>query len=160
MIRKGRWIADGQRIEQDGTVTGDMPVGSRVGVHIWAAYCLWIPLYRIAAEFIRCKDDPISLMAFTNSWLGEPFRQQIVHAKVSVFEQKAKSEQAAPPHRVPAWTKGLYATADTQKDHFYFVVRAWASAIAPSGLITAWLRPSTSCGNGRSTPDSRWKTAI
>src|SRR5262245_4834298 len=125
MIRKGRWIADGQRIEKDGTVTGDMLVGSRIGVHIWAAYCLWIPLYRIAAEFIRAKDDPISLMAFTNSWLGEPFRQQIVHAKVSVFEEKAKSVSAAPPHRIPAWAKALFATADTQKDHFYFVVRAW-----------------------------------
>jgi phage terminase large subunit GpA-like protein len=142
MIRKGRWIADGQRIEKDGTVVGDMPVGSRVGVHIWAAYCLWIPLYRIAAEFIRCKDDPLSLMAFTNSWLGEPFRQQIVHAKVSVFEQKAKSEHAAPPRRVPDWAKALFATADTQKDHFYFVVRAWGvgyrSQRIDHGLVTSF----------------------
>src|SRR6185295_12096362 len=85
---------------------------------------------------------PITLMAFTNSWLGEPFRQQIVHAKASVFEEKAKSASAAPARRFPSWAKALYATADTQKDHFYFVIRAWGvgyrSQLIDHGLVTSF----------------------
>src|SRR5262249_40922633 len=119
MIRQGVWRGE----DEEGNPVEDF--GSRVGVHIWAGYCLWIPWFRIAAEFLRCKDNPISLMGFTNSWLGEPFRQQIVHAKVDVFETKAMAVDAAPPLIVPVWTRVLVATADTQKDHFYYVIRAW-----------------------------------
>ena len=117
MIRGGRWQADGE----DGPLTDSLR--GRVGVHLWAAYCLWIPLYRIAAEFVRCKDDPISLMGFTNSWLGEPFRQQITHSKVEVFA--AKCDEGRPARVVPDWAVALLATVDTQKDHFYYVIRAW-----------------------------------
>src|SRR4030095_572126 len=114
--------------------------GSRVGVHIWAGYCLWIPWFRIAAEFVRCYQQPISLMGFTNSWLGEPFKQQIVHAKVDVFE--TKSVGTAPPRVVPKWAVGLLATADTQKDHFYYVIRAWGhgyrSQRIDHGIVTTF----------------------
>ncbi|MBL8880728.1 MAG: phage terminase large subunit family protein [Phycisphaerales bacterium] len=121
MIQQGRWQAE----DEDGVPVDDADLGSRVGVHIWAAYALWCPLFRIAAEFVRCKGDPISLMGFTNSWLGEPFRQQIVHAKVGVFESKSVECSAAPARIVPGWARCLIATADTQKDHFYYVIRAW-----------------------------------
>ena len=32
-----------QRLTPDGIVGGDVDLGRRVGVHIWAGYCLWIP---------------------------------------------------------------------------------------------------------------------
>lgn len=120
MLRQGDWIADGAA-SSDATA----PQGRRVGMHIWAGYCLWVPWYRIAAEFLRCKDDPIALMGFTNAWLGEPFRQQIVHPKSVAFERKCAASLAAPARIVPAWAQVLIASADTQKDHFYYVIRAW-----------------------------------
>ena len=127
MIRAGRWLAEGQQLDPDGTVHGEAPTGRRIGVHIWAGYCLWIPLYRIAAEFLRCKDDPLALMGFSNSWLGEPFQQRIAHAKAEVFAAKCTAPSAAAPRVVPNWARGMLATADTQKDHFYYVIRAWGA---------------------------------
>ncbi len=142
MIRLGRWLSAEQQLRPDGSVEGEPPAGGRVGVHIWAAYCLWIPLYRIAAEFIRCKDDPLSLMAFTNSWLGEPFHQQITHATVSVFEGKSQNAAEAQACVLPDWTRVLIATADTQKDHFYYVIRAWGygyrSQRIDHGIVTTF----------------------
>ncbi|MFN0135437.1 MAG: terminase gpA endonuclease subunit [Phycisphaerae bacterium] len=136
MVRNGRWRVDGI----DGPITPETELRGRIGVHLWAAYCLWIPLYRIAAEFIRCKDDPIALMGFTNSWLGEPFRQQIVHSKVEVFASKC--DEGAPAQIVPNWAVAVLATVDTQKDHFYYVIRAWGygyrSQRVDHGLATSF----------------------
>ncbi|MGE0481264.1 MAG: terminase gpA endonuclease subunit [Phycisphaerae bacterium] len=127
MIRAGRWLAAGQTLSKEGVLSGRPPVGRRVALHLWAGYCLWIPLYRIAAEFLRCKDDSLALMGFANSWLGEPFRQQIAHAKLSVFEGKCTADEAPPARVVPDWAQLLIATADTQKDHFYYIIRAWGA---------------------------------
>lgn len=112
MIRQGEWRSD-----EEGEIRG------RVGVHLWAGYCLWIPWFRIVAESLRCRNDSVAMMGFTNSWLGEPFQHQIAATTVEVFE--AKQLSSAPARRVPEWAQVLIATADTQKDHFWWVVRAW-----------------------------------
>lgn len=111
-LRGGQWIHDGPAH------------GKKIGVGpIWAAHSTRIPWYRIAAEFVRSKDDPILLMNFTNGWLGEPFHQQVVRGDAKIISNKART--GASPRIVPDWAVAVIATADTQKHNFNYVVRAW-----------------------------------
>lgn len=110
MIRRGEWKIEGS--------------GRRIGIHLWAGHCPWIPMRRIAAEFLRCKDDPVLMMGFANSWLGEPFRRQIESAKTIDVGSLVRAGNA-PARVAPEWARIIIASADTQQDHFYFVVRAW-----------------------------------
>lgn len=123
MVRQGVWATECQEIDADGTVHGEWPQSKRVGIHLSGLYPLWERFYEHAAEFVRSKSDPKKLMNFRNSWCGEPFEQRITRTKASVFEDKCKN--APPAGVVPKWAAALLATVDVQKDHFYFVIRAW-----------------------------------
>lgn len=123
IVRRGVWATEQQEIASDGTVCGDWPPGRRVGVHIWAAYCLWTPWWQIAAEYVAAKDDPVALMGFTNSTLGEPFSQSIAPTASSAFKEKCIG--AAPAGIIPRWGMYLFASADVQKRCIYYVVRVW-----------------------------------
>jgi len=125
IVQRGVWAANGQEVV-GGEPVGDWPAGSRVGVHVWAAYATWVKWHQVAAEFIRSKDDPRSLQNFKNNWLGEPFAERVTNHTTAVFTNKRDAALPGTAARmVPRWAGVLIVTADTQKDHFYFVVRAW-----------------------------------
>jgi phage terminase large subunit GpA-like protein len=80
------------------------------------------------------------LQNFRNSWLGEVFEIQTASVKSDVISVKAAS--APDPHVVPPWAVALIAAADTQKDHFWFTIRAWGfgfkSQLVHYGLATTF----------------------
>ena len=83
---------------------------------------------RMAAHFLRAvaaKDegDIGPLMEFVTQRLGEPFEEQRDALAENVFESKRAKGHA--PGVVPRWAGTLIATADTQRDGFWYVVRAW-----------------------------------
>lgn len=127
MLMHGCWSTpDGTyQLHVDGREIGELPPEAEVGLHLSALHSL-APKHRfanIAAEFIRTKDDPMRLQNFRNSWLGEVFEIQTAAARSDVIS--VKSASAPDPHVVPSWAVALIATADTQKDHFWFTIRAW-----------------------------------
>jgi phage terminase large subunit GpA-like protein len=127
MLAGGCWTnEDGSyRLHVDGTEHGELPNDCEIGAHLSAFHSL-APKHRlanIAAEFIKSLDDPMRMQNFRNSWLGEVFEIQTATTKTDVVRDKAAS--AAPPHIIPEWAVALIATADTQKDHFWFTIRAW-----------------------------------
>lgn len=126
MLQTCVWASDDQVVRKDGQIRGDWPVGKRVGMHIWSAHATWIKWWQIAAEFVRSKGDPIRMQNFRNSWLGEPFEEQIAAPKRSTFSVKRDSSKHN-ENVVPSWSGALIASADVQKDHFWYVVRAWGS---------------------------------
>jgi len=111
-VRLGKWKSE------DGS-TGKR----RVGFHINSLYSPWISLSKLAGEWLRAQGNPSALMDFANSRLAEPFEEQMSRPSVSVIEAKAK--RSGPPRVVPNWAQLLIATADVQKDHCYYVIRAW-----------------------------------
>ena len=121
-IVKGRW-RNGQK-------------SSRVGFHISSLYSPWRGWSAIAAEFLRSKDDPSALQNFRNSWLGEPFEIRISQPASDSLRAKMSAELAPPAKVVPSWASVIYATADVQKDHFFFAIRAWGFGLK-SQLIHA-----------------------
>lgn len=111
-VRKGEW-----RSETPGASN------RRVGFHLNSIYSPWLSMSKLAGEWIRAQGDPSRLMDFRNSRLAEPFEEQSSKVAPSVIAEKRKL--AGPPMVVPEWGRILLATADVQKDHLYWVVRAW-----------------------------------
>jgi len=137
MVNHGFWATEDQsyRLHVDGREEGQLPAGSEVGMHISALYSLAPKhrFYEIAAEWIMCSGNPMRTQGFRNSWLGEVFEQLVLKPKASLIRDKVAGDEtrnippAPPPKIIPAWAGVLIATADTQKDHFCFVIRAWGA---------------------------------
>jgi phage terminase large subunit GpA-like protein len=110
MLVKGHWVSEGNK-------------SPRVGFHLNSIYSPWVTFGDMAAKWILAEGDPGATMNFRNSWLAEPDEQ--VQTKVRPSAVRDKIKLAPAPLIVPRWTGALFATADTQKDHFYFTIRAW-----------------------------------
>ena len=124
MLLKGVWLSEGhQTIDRDGNVTGDRPITKRVGFHLNSLYSPWVTFSDMAAKWILAESDPGATMNFRNSWLAEPDEQ--VQTKVRPSLVRDKIAGAAPSLKIPSWASAVFACADTQKDHFYFSIRAW-----------------------------------
>lgn len=111
-VRRGEW-----RSEVPGASN------RRVGFHLNSIYSPWVSLSRLAGEFIRAQGDPPALMDFANSRLAEPFEEQSSVVKDDMI--LAKAGHAGPRGVVPDWAQLLLATADVQKGHLWYVIRAW-----------------------------------
>ena len=136
MVKQGFWsllapddgvlaIKDAYRLYADGREEGTLPAGDEVGVQVSALYSLAAKhtFPAIAAEFIKCEGDIAKTMNFYNSTLGEVFEQQTSVKHASIFSRKC--EGAPPPKVLPAWVSRVLMTVDTQKDHFWYVIRGW-----------------------------------
>jgi phage terminase large subunit GpA-like protein len=129
MLEKGVWLSEGQGADRDGTIHGDRPRSKRVGFHLNAIYSPWRSFSDVAAQFIRANGDLGATMNFRNSWLAEPFEQQVSNREPSAVKEKerfaATLGTAGQMRIVPSWCVYLHAIADVQKDHVYFDVVAW-----------------------------------
>lgn len=123
MVRRGVWACEGLEVDEHGQVLGEEPSGVRVGFHVWRGMVLWRSIHQIAAEFIRSKDHPDKLQNFRNSWLGEVHEEQV--ARTSLDDMRAKLRAGHQERVIPGWAHILLASADCQKDHFWYVLRAW-----------------------------------
>jgi len=111
-VRNGVWTSDG---------------GSprRVGFHLNSIYSPWVSLSQLAGEWLRAQGDPALLMDFANSRLAEPFEEQASSTKPGTFEAKAK--MGGEPMKCPPWTQAVFMTADVQKGHAWYALRAWGA---------------------------------
>lgn len=124
MVARGVWADPRfERVEPDGRRVGNRPVSRKRGYHIPALISPWVPWSQMAGEFVAAIGDEGRMMDWRNSRLGEPYEVRAAAVKCDALEEKARA-----PHRagvVPRWAGMLLATADTQKDGFWYVVRAW-----------------------------------
>ena len=134
MLLAGFWGTpdQGWRLHYDGREEGEMPVGDAIGVQFSRLYdmaCTWAD---VAAAFVGAEGDLSKLIDFYNGWLGEPFKDLQARVELSVIERKCTPdpETGWTPARqklLPPWVGRLLMTVDTQKDHFYYVVRGWGA---------------------------------
>lgn len=127
MLCSGYWgTADaGYKLYYDGHEEGTWPLGSEVGMLLHTLHSL-APKHRfarIAAEIIRSAGDAMKVQNLRNSWQAEVFEQQVTDRGPDIFA--AKCREGHPARLLPHWTGRLILTADTQKDYFPWVIRAW-----------------------------------
>ena len=120
--------------EADGIVFDGWPAGRKVGVRINDLSVYWIEWWRTAEAGILAGAEPVRLMDFYNSRLGEPFKHTVVTTPVGTFSAKALASPIR-PGTVPPWATLLLATADTQKDHFYYIIRAWGPRLRSCRVV-------------------------
>lgn len=123
MLKAGEWVGLNQWIDDHGRKHGVPIKSKRIGFHIPAIYSPWVSFSKLAFEFIQATGDPTALMDFKNARLAEPWEERSSARTVTMVRSKAKL--AVSPIEVMPWMSGIYATADTQKDHFYYVIRGW-----------------------------------
>lgn len=142
-VRGGEWVSDG---------------GSprRVGFHLNSIYSPWVSLSKLAAEWIAAQGSPSALMDFANSRLAEPFEEQSSSTKADTIADKRPL--SGPPMVLPEWASYVFLTADVQKDHLYYVIRAWGaggrSQMVRYGIVSSFAE-LTRVGFGGEIADAR-----
>jgi phage terminase large subunit GpA-like protein len=100
------------------------------GFWINELYSPWVSFGQIAEKFYASKDDPQTLKVWTNTSLGESWKQVVVSR---TSDNLFKARCALKPQTVPAEAVALTCGIDQQMAGYWFVVRAWAAN------MTSWL---------------------
>lgn len=125
MVLRGRWAHEGQSVDRAGAVQGERPESSAIWFHIPGFLSPWVSWSEMVAEFLRAHGDEKAMMDWRNSSLGLPYEIRAASVASSIFAEKINAGHK--PGVAPAWAGVLLATADTQKDHFWWAVRAWGA---------------------------------
>lgn len=127
MLRAGEW----RSIIKKGT--------RKTAFHLNAIYSPWLRFGDMAYEFLKSKDFPELLMNFINSWLAEPWENtEVKMDSDKVLERQSEYEEGVVPYGTLLLTGGV----DVQKDHFYWVIRAWGTSVTSwniaHGIADTW----------------------
>lgn len=123
------------RLYNDGREVGTWrPEWTRVGIHA-PAFISLAPghrLHKVVEKWILAEGDPVKLAGVYNELFAEVYRPVTSLATSTIFEAKCRANRETgftPPRAklLPRWAARLVMTVDTQKDHFYFVVRAYGA---------------------------------
>lgn len=119
MNLKGRWLAEGERIDRDGNVTGEARYSRTASFWLKgpaAAYTTWqeLALKHLEAErqyeLTGSEDD---LRATTNTDQAEPYRPKKSESARAAIDLQARASDL-PVREVPTDVRALLATIDTQ----------------------------------------------
>lgn len=153
MMNSGRWSTEEGYVtdywgnkHEDAEEVERWPTGTRIGMQISALYCLWEKWTDVVAEFLRAEGHLDRTIDFRTETLGEPFEFQLARLRRGIFGEKAKRARLD-VGVVPAWAWCIITTIDTQKDHFYVVVRAWGSGMKSQRVWHGILKNFTDLDN-------------
>lgn len=133
MSERGEWHSEP---DEHGVVPEN---ASRVGFQLSAFVCtIGVSWRSLIAKYMRVKSDPAKLFEFVTQDLGEPFRDLVKSVKDAALE--AKQKVGNPRGVVPKWTSCVLLTADTQKDRFYWLARAWGAGERSQLVDCGWAK--------------------
>lgn len=116
MLEKGRWVPLNE-------VKGKP---KDVAFKLNSLYSPWVTFGQMAAEFMKSKDEPLKLMNFVNSWLGEPWESKSAVLDVDVVLQH---RTVCPMGIVPDWAQMLTGGVDVQQGYLYWQIDAWGAGV-------------------------------
>ena len=129
MMKQGKWVALN---EVEGKVRS-------IAFALNSLYSPWVTFGQMAAEFIRSKDNPITLQNFVNSWLGEPWENKSAVMEADIV---LKHKTDCPAFVVPEWAQLLTGGVDVQKGYMYWKIHAWGpgmtSQVVGYGKALTW----------------------
>lgn len=128
MMRRGKWISEGQSIDTAGKITGTPKIRSPIVAfaYLGTEYSLLISGWgQQAADFLQCGRDPEKLRDFMNSNRALPWDPKPV--KLNVHELAARLGSPETRGRAPAWSAFLTQGVDVQEggDIFKWQTSAW-----------------------------------
>ena len=122
LSERGEWHPTPDENGEAPDPAGATSVGFQFSAFVATIGVLWRDLI---AKWFEVKSNPARLFEYVTQTLGECFRDQVAAVKDAALEARQKGGN---PHGiVPKWASHLLVTADTQKDWFYYVVRAWGA---------------------------------
>jgi len=122
---------DKARMVSHGEWRKEAPEVKRIaGFWINELYSPWVSFSQVAEKFYASKDDPQTLKVWTNTSLGESWKQVVVSRSAdNLFKARCDLKPQTVPEEAVALTCGI----DQQMAGYWFVVRAWAAN------MTSWL---------------------
>lgn len=144
MLARGVWIPNGRNIVESlpiesadvvaraaltggerwrPQIDGEAKTTRNIGFHIGGLLSPWRTWSDVMSEFLRSKDHPERLRVFVNQVLGEPWKDTV--DDVASERVQLLTTNAYPRLVVPKKAEILIVAADVQKDHLYYIVRAW-----------------------------------
>ncbi len=129
MNARGVFVAPGQRIAKDGTVTGPEPEGDTISFWVSGLASPFVPFGSRAADYVRAvrSGNTERLQTVINTRLGELFRNA---AAGTVKPWQAIADLAVPYYRqgeIPRGVQRVALTVDVQKFGLYYVIRGWGA---------------------------------
>lgn len=123
MMRAGRWVPKGQRINKRGKLVGtperDGPIW---GGNLSSLYSLQLRWGDIASKFVASKASYQLMQMFVNGWLAktwEPYRSKSKPEQVG--ERLACEYERG---KIPAEATWLFSAVDVQDEYFVYMVAA------------------------------------
>lgn len=111
-IKKGRWVAS-------------MPFTGIAGFHLSELYSPWRTLEQIIDSFLECKNSPELLQVWTNTCLGETWKEtgeSIDPSSLMIRSTEYRiSKHTLPSSKIVSITVGV----DVQKDYLQYEVVGW-----------------------------------
>lgn len=130
MLARAVWLAEGESIEADGTVTGTPRLTKTDSYWLFGPQTTFVSLEdlvrkKLAAEAERQKTgSDTELRTFSNVDAGEIYESDQDQAALSPDDLRAAAIDIPPGH-VPAWAPLLIASVDVQSDRFEIL---WTAA--------------------------------
>jgi phage terminase large subunit GpA-like protein len=158
----GGWIAEGQTIDEDGTVTGEAAARAVAGFWIVGAMSTLVrggigtlARARVAAERAKAitNDDAALRTVIVKQW-GHPYEPARVSGTVSGAEIAERAEPALTLGIVPDGVRFLTAFVDVQGNRFELMVRGWGDA------GESWLVALESIDAQTSTDSECWDSLL
>jgi hypothetical protein len=115
---------EGQKGEE-----GEQPEGDKVGVYVWRGYDLSGRWFKIAAAFVECDGNAAKLRDFyklLSARNGKIWRRRhAVDLPIKCNPDPERDFTPPPARQIPLWASRLLMAVDTQKDRYYWVIRAF-----------------------------------
>lgn len=150
MNLRGVFRPEGATVQRNGVVVDAPEQPARLGFHWNRMATIRGTFARHAAEFRSSKNDPLKLMNFVNSWLGEAWEEYTDSAgQVSLSQTDMPGSWDG---TLPEETLCVTCYADVQKDHIWYAVYAWGEVGVADGvpLPCSWL---IECGKFARDPE-------
>lgn len=125
MNARGVYVAPGQRIEPDGTVTGEPPESDTVSFWVSGLCSPFRTWGERAERLVRAQksSDVDTMRAVINSQFGELYVSQM--GEVPEWTEVQKLAASYRSGDVPHGVKFLTAGVDVSGDRLYYVIRGW-----------------------------------
>lgn len=124
MNERGRFVAPGQTVADDGTVIGPLPDSETASFWVSGLASPFVTFGGRAAAFVKAvrSGDPAKIQGVINTAFGELFRVGGAAPAVSIVEGRKLPYRSGD---LPAGVQRLALTVDVQKDRLYYVIRGW-----------------------------------
>jgi phage terminase large subunit GpA-like protein len=154
MMRCGKWVPKGCRVDGKGRVCGK-PV--RPDCKVWGGqlsslYSLFYGWGDIAAEFVASRKNPTKLQSFVTDWLAETWKPYRTKSEPEDVADRLSVEDAK-PGVIPKWATWLFAAVDVQEEYFKWLTVACGPgerlAIVDRGSCDTWEEVYSQCVDRR-----------